>query len=290
MKKIVIILFLSLISFSYQDGCKANKWTGSQIPESIIKKVLHDMNIKRQVLANGNLEALNKNKMPKSSNMNKIYWNKDLEKKAQDWANKLTENCEFKHNPDKTYGNNKNNKAGENLYISANSKIIQMNNENMASSFLKADKAWWDEKKFYSPNNVNPFKFGMNVGHFTQMAWANTMEIGCGYSLYEDSRFASNEIVVCNYAPAGNFMGEALYKQGKPCSECSQGKTCCEVYAGLCASGSGIYINTDSSDSIPDKSESEAKPEPTDDTESFGYLKFENLKGFILLIIGILLF
>lgn len=66
------------------------------------------------------------------------------------------------------------------------------------------------------------------------MAWAKTSLMGCGYALYKDGNFKSNEIVVCNYSPTGNYPGQSLYKKGKPCSKCEKGKKCSKKYPGLC--------------------------------------------------------
>merc|ERR1711957_404106 len=74
--------------------------------------------------------------------------------------------------------------------------------------------------------------------HFTQMAWAESSEIGCGYALFEEQdkyrKWKPKEIVVCNYMQAGNFIGRPVYKTGsKACSHCKGGKTCNDYYPSL---------------------------------------------------------
>ena len=53
------------------------------------------------------------------------------------------------------------------------------------------------------------------TGHYTQLVWAHTEEVGCGLVYYrsnclgqyqEDKYFQT--LVVCNYAIAGNFRGK----------------------------------------------------------------------------------
>merc|ERR1711957_878063 len=121
--------------------------------------------------------------------------------------------------------------------------------------------AWWDEKKEYSINDVSKVSFSSGTGHFTQMAWATSTEIGCGYALFEEGKWKSKEIVVCNYIVAGNFQGREIYKSGKPCSECENGKSCNEDYPGLCG-GDGIY--SDGNDPNPN-SKTKTNPDGNSD-------------------------
>lgn len=50
------------------------------------------------------------------------------------------------------------------------------------------------------------------VGHYSQMVWANTTLVGCGTSEYDitDIRMV---MIVCNYAPTGNYLGEEYYER-----------------------------------------------------------------------------
>jgi hypothetical protein len=44
------------------------------------------------------------------------------------------------------------------------------------------------------------------IGHYTQMVWKNTKEVGCGT--------ASNDnlvVLVCRYSPSGNQLGQSPY-------------------------------------------------------------------------------
>lgn len=43
-------------------------------------------------------------------------------------------------------------------------------------------------------------------GHYTQIVWANTLRVGCGTALCNGTTF-----VVCDYSPAGNYVGQAPY-------------------------------------------------------------------------------
>jgi hypothetical protein len=237
---IFIIILISLINSSYQGGgCQQNKFSG-RIPETHLKKMIDDLNSKRQSLANGKVTGLDKKSFPQSSNMSKIFWNKELEKIAQNWANRLVEECKFEHNPIRKFDSmNKEIALGENLYISSTTKKVTK--DNMGKAFIDANNSWWNEKDDFNVEEFSSFKSSSLkvVGHFTQMAWAETVAIGCGYALYKDDKFTSNEIVVCNYIKSGNYKGKPIYLAGKPCTKCLIGN-CNTNLPGLCG-GNGYY-------------------------------------------------
>jgi hypothetical protein len=47
-------------------------------------------------------------------------------------------------------------------------------------------------------------------GHYTQVVWRASTQIGCGVTSC-GSGFRMQTEVICNYAPAGNFVGEKPY-------------------------------------------------------------------------------
>nr|CAD7197569.1 unnamed protein product [Timema douglasi] len=72
-----------------------------------------------------------------------------------------------------------------------------------------------------------------SAGHYTQVVWANTHEVGCGYISYP-GKSSHSTTLVCNYKPGGNILSAAIYKVGKPCSDCPKGTKCDTKYRGLC--------------------------------------------------------
>ena len=64
-------------------------------------------------------------------------------------------------------------------------------------SWPKIIQAWWKEKKDYNLRTMRP-RSNKVVGHFTQIAWANTNKIGCGWAACNGGR---KTIAVCNYSP-----------------------------------------------------------------------------------------
>ena len=43
--------------------------------------------------------------------------------------------------------------------------------------------------------------FDLKTGHFTQVVWKDTRQLGCGVAMCD-----GGEIWVCNYSPPGNFV------------------------------------------------------------------------------------
>ena len=52
---------------------------------------------------------------------------------------------------------------------------------------------------------------------------------------------------VCHYGPVGNYIGQQIYKPGRPCSSCPLLTSCSTSYAGLCSGSEGSQRNYTSS-------------------------------------------
>ncbi|XP_043860976.1 cysteine-rich secretory protein 3-like [Dromiciops gliroides] len=138
---------------------------------------------------------------PPAANMLKMEWSKEAQKTAEDWANK----CTLKHSNPKlrTIGTT----CGENLFMSS-----------APLSWSKAAQAWYDEYKH--------FKFGVGstsgeaVGHYTQMVWYRSHQIGCAVARCPGAAF--EYYYVCHYCPSGNVQPRenSPYEVGKPCGKC----------------------------------------------------------------------
>ena len=124
-----------------------------------------------------------------------VKWSKDLAAFAQTWADRLAEGGELEHRP-------------------ATGEWAQKYGENIAvhSTALKGAEAWYGEKKDYTAGTSIPEDFSQfKAGHYTQMVWKGTTHVGAGRAVVKQGRFKGLVIVVCNYDPAGNVIGEKPY-------------------------------------------------------------------------------
>ncbi|XP_077988079.1 Golgi-associated plant pathogenesis-related protein 1-like [Glandiceps talaboti] len=116
---------------------------------------------------------------------------------AQEWADHIANTDEFEHRPDNEYG--------ENLYFYMHSGgKSQLTGEKVTTSF-------YDEISDY---NFNDPGFSMETGHFTQVVWNNSSQLGVGFA--ESKQKANHFYVVCNYHPAGNVEGQFGDNVGPP--------------------------------------------------------------------------
>ena len=111
--------------------------------------------------------------------------NKDLCKIAQSYAERLLATNSFNHSKNKYKGN----EIGENLYTCTGKE----------ATGEMATTDWYNEIK------VHNFKkeFQQASGHFTQLVWKGTEEVGFGVA-----NMGLYYFVVANYYPAGNAIGE----------------------------------------------------------------------------------
>jgi len=119
-----------------------------------------------------------------------LIWSDTLEKSAQDYANTLAQSGEFKHSG---IG------YGENLYASSYSSALKDGIVN-----------WINEKSNYT-YSTNSCKNNAICGHYTQVIWENTTEVGCARAIYKAGTFKGGTVIVCQYNPAGNYVGQKPY-------------------------------------------------------------------------------
>ena len=121
-----------------------------------------------------------------------LHWNEQLASDAKGWANELAATGRFEHSPDEPGKE----PEGENLWAGTP----------RAYSPEAMIGLWAVEKKDYRPG-VFPSnsKSGdvENVGHYTQMIWRETREVGCATAMGRNEEF-----LVCRYSTAGNVYGE----------------------------------------------------------------------------------
>lgn len=113
-----------------------------------------------------------------------LTWSDELAASAQQWANKCG----------KTHGAH--GKFGENLAWGA------------SRTASNAVDDWYKEASRY---NYGKPGFVHGIGHFTQMIWKNTKQVGCGFTRCNSK---VGRLLVCRYAPAGNWSSQ--FRQNVP--------------------------------------------------------------------------
>jgi hypothetical protein len=84
--------------------------------------------------------------------------------------------------------------------------------ENLAlgcSNATSCVEAWGEERKKY---DYRAGKFSEDTGHFTQLVWKNTTDVGCGKRLCG----AKGWYLACEYWPRGNVVGAFKEEVNKP--------------------------------------------------------------------------
>lgn len=188
-------------------------------------EVLKAHNDLRSQVAQGRLPGF-----PAARNMYRMKWDDDLAQVAQAFTNL----CDDRHDKEAQRKTSKFPKVGQN--IAWNYEPTQTQVVDSAGRV----KDWFSEYKDFSAAYVDPFHVnpGPVVTHFTQVAWADTRYIGCGYTHYklrndDNPSLPYKKLFVCNYAPGGNVIGRSMYKVGSVCSVCPAG-TVCDAATGLC--------------------------------------------------------
>lgn len=122
-----------------------------------------------------------------------LTWNPQLAVDAQYWADDLAKRNVMQHASKEVRKG-----AGENLWVGTRGRYTP---QQMIDAFIR-------EKSDFRPGifpNVTKSGNWTNVGHYTQLVWPETKEIGCAIA---ENRM--DEFLVCRYWPAGNVRGVAL--------------------------------------------------------------------------------
>ncbi|MDC0712474.1 CAP domain-containing protein [Stigmatella sp. ncwal1] len=122
-----------------------------------------------------------------------LTWSETAASTAQKWV----DGCRFAHNPNR--GN-----FGENIAAATPGGL----------NTLGVVRTWAAEASDfdYARNTCSP---GKVCGHYTQLVWRNTTQVGCAMKECSENSpfqgFTRWNFWVCNYSPPGNFAGQRPY-------------------------------------------------------------------------------
>ena len=156
------------------------------VPSSVLQVSYAQMN---QDLANEILAVHNRERT--AVGVSPLTWNDNLAADAQTWAQHISTTGQFIHDPESPGGEN----------------IAGFNPSMGVSAPGEGQSLWVDEKQNWQGGVLTPENW-YPTGHYTQMVWKDTQEVGCGTASGDGHPFS---ILVCRYNPNGNFMGQAPY-------------------------------------------------------------------------------
>ena len=132
--------------------------------------------------------------------VSEVAWSEKLATIAQNYANKLKNerSCKLVHSHTKG--------LGENLYWASAITYSSGEIEVQKITSKRVAASWASEQENYNYDN-NSCARGKVCGHYTQMVWSDTTEIGCAKAVCENG----SQVWVCNYSPPGNYVGEKPY-------------------------------------------------------------------------------
>jgi hypothetical protein len=123
-----------------------------------------------------------------------LVWSETLAAEAAVWADRLAELGRLEHSPGYQRPGD-----GENLWMGT------------ADAFTLEEMVgdWAEEKRLFRYGvfpDVSTSGNWHEVGHYTQMIWKHTSEVGCALASRDGW-----DVLVCRYSPAGNIVGERPY-------------------------------------------------------------------------------
>ncbi|XP_043468656.1 venom allergen 5-like [Leptopilina heterotoma] len=152
----------------------------------------------RQRVAKGNEGRGNPGPQPRARNMPNMAWDSEIANVAQRWANQ----CKFGHD---TCRNVRRFGVGQNVAMAWTTGSNPLSIKGLITML-------YDEVAKFNPNQIKPFRFTGETGHYSQMLWAASTRVGCGYVNYMNGN-QNTVLLVCNYGPGGNVIGGTMYER-----------------------------------------------------------------------------
>ncbi|KAH7029804.1 CAP domain-containing protein [Microdochium trichocladiopsis] len=131
-----------------------------------------------------------------------LKWSASLASIAQDHTN----SCEFKHKVEGTYGQN----LGWVGWSGSAPDVVGQMGDMIGKSWYAGEIGSF--KNEYGKATPNMANFG-SFGHFTQVVWKGTTEVGCAYKTCDNGKAYFFE---CNYKAPGNYEGQFANNVPRP--------------------------------------------------------------------------
>ena len=166
---LVIILIKQICLKVFKSNLKANALTAVDL-ENVRKNILKDHNYHR-----------------KRHQVGDLVRNSEIESIAQTYTEKIANSGNVQHSNNQYKGRD----LGENLFWYSSGSVTLTGTD--------ASQSWYNEVEYYDFNNPG---FTNDVGHFTQLVWKGSNQIGCG------AHCGVYCVITCNYYPAGNYLND----------------------------------------------------------------------------------
>lgn len=124
--------------------------------------------------------------------VNPVKWSQELAEWAQKQATGMARSGEIGHTPNSPYG--------ENLAFGSG-----------PYSAIMAVRDWNSEEQFFKRGEAARISGNRVTGHYTQMVWNQTREVGAGIATIQKGAYKGWTIVVGVYDPPGNMNGRPPY-------------------------------------------------------------------------------
>jgi hypothetical protein len=130
-----------------------------------------------------------------------LVWSDKLAADAKPWAEHIATTGKFEHDTEHlgTLG------EGESIAGYFGGPLVQCSTQCTGPNGVYH---WVDEKKDYHGGLCCPGPGEPVTGHYTQMVWRDTKEVGCATAKGSGLPFS---VLVCRYSPPGNYIGQKAY-------------------------------------------------------------------------------